>query len=152
MEVFLGKETQQYSGPQYNFSAFIDISQLMNIDGMIFLNEYKRCKASDMWHKHRHNSVCELWISFLIRILAKPTLYLQVYCPRPENYSLLYKTYFMVLFLYNIYFYFDFEISNPISHVNSALWMLRWLKKHCNSQGTKIVVFFMWLSHIKFSS
>lgn len=34
----------------------------------------------------------------------------------------------MVLFLYNVYFYLDFERSNPVCHVNSALWMLQWLK------------------------
>lgn len=34
----------------------------------------------------------------------------------------------MVLFLYNVYFYLDFEWSNPVCHVNSALWMLQWLK------------------------
>lgn len=71
MEVFLGKETLEHSGPQYNFSAFIDISQLMNVNDMIFLNEYKRCKASEMWHKHMQNSVHELPISFFNNNLSQ---------------------------------------------------------------------------------
>lgn len=34
----------------------------------------------------------------------------------------------MVLFLHNVHFYLDFERSNPVCHVNSAFWMLQWLK------------------------